>query len=319
MSKPDILVRSAFMPHVDDQLEAEFTLHKSYLADDPQSFISEVAPKIRGLAGWGGKVDKALIDRLPALEVIANFGVGYDAIDAAYAGTKNIIVTNTPDVLSEEVADIALGLLISAGRELGAAERHLREGKWEAGDYPLTTSTLRGRKVGISGLGRIGKAVARRVEAMGLDIVYYGRSKQDGVAYQHYSDLRAMAADVDTIISVLPGGDATHHLFDEAVFNALGANGIFVNIGRGTSVDETAMIRALENGTIKNVGVDVFEHEPKVPAELIAIDKAVLLPHVGSASINTRNAMGQLVVDNFKNWFAKGKALTPVAETPNPD
>lgn len=306
------------MPYVDDQLEAEFSVHKAFLADDPEAFISEVAPKIRGLAGWGGKVDKSLIDRLPALEVIANFGVGYDAIDAAYAGTKGIVVTNTPDVLSEEVADIALGLLISAGRELGAAERHLREGKWEKGEFPLTTSTLRGRKVGIAGLGRIGKAVARRIEAMGLEIVYFGRSKQDDVSYQHYSDLLAMAADVDTIISILPGGDATHHLFNEAVFKALGSTGIFVNIGRGTSVDELAMIRALENGTIQNVGLDVFENEPKVPAELVAIGKATLYPHVGSASINTRNAMGQLVVDNFKNWFAKGKAMTPVAETPNP-
>ena len=319
MSKPEILVRSTFMPYVLDQIDAAFNTRKSYESDNAEAFIDQVAPQIRGLAGWGGPVDKALIDRLPNLEIIANFGVGYDAVDANYAGSKGIIVTNTPDVLSEEVADIALSLLLMSARELTATERHLRAGKWEnEGDYPLTKGTARGRTVGIAGLGRIGKAVARRVEAMGLDVVYFGRTKQADVSYKFYDDLVAMARDVDTIISILPGGSGTHHLYNDAVFEALGADGIFVNIGRGTSVDSDAMIRALKNGTIYNVGLDVFEDEPRVPAELIAMDKVVLLPHVGSASIHTRNAMGQLVVDNLTNWFANGKALTPVTETPNP-
>ena len=307
------------MPYVVDQIDAAFDTRKSYLAADPDAFIDEVAANIRGLAGWGGVVDKALIDRLPRLEIIANFGVGYDGIDARHAGSKGIAVTNTPDVLTEEVADIALALLIMAARELTAAERHLRAGKWERdGDYPLTTGTLRGRTVGIAGLGRIGKAVARRIEALGLKLAYFGRTRQAGISYPFYDDLAAMAADVDTIVSVLPGGAATHHIFNEAVFRALGPAGVFVNIGRGSSVDEAAMVAALQSGAILNVGLDVYEDEPNVPPALLAMDKVALLPHVASASVHTRNAMGQLVVDNFKSWFETGKALTPVPETPNP-
>ncbi|VAW10247.1 D-3-phosphoglycerate dehydrogenase [hydrothermal vent metagenome] len=319
MTKPEILVRAPFMPYVLDQIDAAFDVRKSYLADDPEAFIDEVAPNISGLAGWGGVVDRALIDRLPNLEIIANFGVGYDGVDAKYAASRGIVVTNTPDVLTEEVADIALALLIMAARELTAAERHLRAGNWEKdGDYPLTTGTLRGRTVGIAGMGRIGKAVARRIEALGLKLAYFGRTRQAGISYPFYDNLAAMAADVDTIVAVLPGGEATRHLFNEEVFKALGPTGIFVNIGRGTSVDEVAMVRALESGAILNAGLDVYEDEPSVPAELVAMNKVVLLPHVASASVHTRNAMGQLVVDNFKSWFETGKALTPVPETPNP-
>jgi len=319
VTKPEILVRARFMPYVLDQIEAMFDCKKSFLSTDYDAFLNGVSKNIRGLAGWGGPVDKALIDRLPNLEIIANFGVGYDSIDAEYAGSRGIVVTNTPDVLTEDVADIALALLIMSARELSGAERHLRAGKWtDAGDYPLTQSTLRGRTVGIAGLGRIGKAVARRVEALGLKLAYYGRTRQAGVDYPYYDDLAAMAAEVDTIISILPGGEATHHLFNAEVFNALGPTGIFVNIGRGTSVDEAAMVAALHSGAIFNVGLDVFENEPRVPPALMAMEKVALLPHVGSASIHTRNAMGQLVVDNFKAWFETGRALTPVPETPNP-
>jgi len=307
------------MPYVLDQIEAGFDCKKSFVANDCDAFIDDVARTVRGLAGWGGPVDKSLIDRLPNLEIIANFGVGYDGIDAKYAGSKGIVVTNTPDVLTEDVADIALALLIMATRELSAAERHLRAGTWaKTGDYPLTRGTLRGRTVGIAGLGRIGKAVAARIKALGLKLAYYGRTKQAGVDFPFYDDLAAMAADVDTIVSVLPGGAATHHLFNETVFKALGPTGVFINIGRGTSVDEAAMVAALESGAILNVGLDVYEDEPRVPPALMAMDKVVLLPHVGSASIHTRNAMGQLVVDNFKAWFETGKALTPVPEAPNP-
>jgi len=319
VSKPEILVRGPFMPYVLDQIEAGFDCKKSFVAKDCDAFIDDVAGGVRGLAGWGGPVDKTLIDRLPNLEIIANFGVGYDGIDAKYAGSKGIVVTNTPDVLTEDVADIALALLIMATRELSAAERHLRSGNWvKTGDYPLIRGTLRGRTVGIAGLGRIGKAVATRVEALGLKLAYFGRTRQAGVDYPFYDDLVAMAGDVDTIISVLPGGAATHHLFNAEVFKALGPNGVFVNIGRGSTVDETALTEALASGAILNVGLDVFENEPNVPPALLAVDKAVLLPHVGSASIHTRNAMGQLVVDNFKAWFETGKALTPVPEAPNP-
>lgn len=308
------------MPSVVDQIVAEFDVKMLHHANDPEALIDDIGPHIRGLAGWGhGPIDKALIERLPKLEIIACFGVGYDSVDAAYAGSKGIVVTNTPEVLSHETADIGMALLVMAARELTAAERFLRAGRWEReGEYPLTRGTLRGRTAGIAGLGRIGKAVARRAEAFGLKIVYYGRNKQPHVDYPYYDNLVAMAHDVDTIISVLPGGDATHHLINTQVFEALGAEGIFVNLGRGGCVDQSALIKALNAGTILNAGLDVYETEPALPPELLNIDKVVLLPHVGSASVYTRNAMGQLLIDNFKAWFQTGKALTPVPEAPNP-
>lgn len=275
---------------------------------------------VRGVARGGGHapVDRALLDRMPKLEIVANFGVGYDGIDVAAAATRGIVVTNTPDVLTEEVADTALGLLLMTVRELSAAERHLRAGKWAAsGPYPLT-GTLRDRRVGIAGLGRIGLAVARRLGAFGVPVVYHARHPRSDVPYPYFADLHAMAVDVDTLISILPGGEATRNRIDAGILKALGANGVLINIGRGTSVDEQALIAALKNGTIRAAGLDVFADEPRVPVELIAMENVVLLPHVGSAAVYTRAAMGQLMVDNLINWFARGRPLTPVPETPFP-
>jgi len=275
---------------------------------------------VRGVARGGGHapVDRALLDRMPKLEIVANFGVGYDGIDVAAAAARGIVVTNTPDVLTEEVADTALGLLLMTVRELSAAERHLRAGKWAAsGPYPLT-GTLRDRRVGIVGLGRIGLAVARRLDAMAVPVVYHARHARADAPYPYFADLHAMAVDVDTLISILPGGEATRNQIDARILKALGANGVLINIGRGTSVDETALIAALKNRTIRAAGLDVFADEPRVPAELIAMENVVLLPHVGSASVYTRAAMGQLMLDNLTNWFSKGRPLTPVPETPFP-
>jgi lactate dehydrogenase-like 2-hydroxyacid dehydrogenase len=216
------------------------------------------------------------------------------------------------------VADTALGLLLMTVRELSAAERYLREGKWgREGNYHLT-GTLRDRTVGVVGLGRIGLAIARRLDAMQVKVVYHSRHSVTGVPYRYYSDLRAMAADVDTLIVVLPGTPATTKLIDATVLKALGPNGVLVNIGRGIVVDEQALIAALTDGTIRSAGLDVFADEPNVSSALIALPNAVLLPHVGSASVHTRDAMGQLVVDNLRSWFEKGKPLTPVPETPVP-
>lgn len=320
MSKPEILIRKDIPAHALDQLETAFTVHKSHLATDPEAFLGEVGSRIRGVATFmEGPIDKAFIDRLPRLEIVASFGVGYDQVDAAYAAKKGVVVSNTPDVLSDEVADTAMALFLMAARELTAAERYLRAGQWEAeGAYPLTRGTVRNRRVGIAGLGRIGKAVAHRLESFGVEIAYFGRTRQADVPYAYYDDLVAMAREVDTLISLLPGGEATHHLIGDTVFEALGPRGILVNIGRGSVVDEAALVRALEEGTILNAGLDVFENEPHVPPELVALDRVVLLPHVGSASIHTRQAMAQLVVDNLKAWFEAGRALTPVPETPNP-
>ncbi len=319
MTRPDathILMTGPMMAYAADQLKARFTVHEYWKAEDKAAFLREVADKVRGIAGGGHvRIDGALFDALPKLEMIANFGVGYDNVDAAEAGRRGLVVSNTPDVLTDEVADLAIGLLIATVRQLPQVDRYLREGKWLKAPYPLTTS-LRKRKVGIVGLGRIGKAVAQRVEAFGLPVVYHGRSRQADVAYRYYPSLVEMAADVDTLISVAPGGASTHHIINAEVLKALGPDGILINVGRGTVVDEQALIAALRDKTILSAGLDVFEDEPRVPAELIAIDHVVLLPHVGSASVHTREQMGQLVVDNLVSWFEGKGPLTPVAETP---
>jgi lactate dehydrogenase-like 2-hydroxyacid dehydrogenase len=217
--------------------------------------------------------------------------------------------------MTEEVADLALGLLIATVRQLPQADRYLRARRWPDAEFPFTT-TLRERTVGIVGLGRIGKAIAKRLEGFGLGIVYHGRSEQPDVPYRHYPNLVEMARAVDVLMVVIPGGDETKHLVDAEVLKALGPNGILINVARGTVVDERALIAALRDKTILTAGLDVFDDEPNVPPELIAMDHVVLLPHVGSASVHTRNAMGQLVVDNLVSWFEGKGPLTPVAETP---
>jgi lactate dehydrogenase-like 2-hydroxyacid dehydrogenase len=312
----DVLMLSPMMSLITDGIAREFTLHKAWEAPDREAFLKELAPKVRGLApGSHYQVDGALMDRFPKLEIIANMGVGYDTIDAKEAGRRGIIVTNTPDVLTEEVADLAVGLLIATVRKLPQVDRYLRAGKWLEKHYPLTT-TLRGRRVGILGLGRIGKAVSKRLEAFGLEIAYHGRNPQKDVPYRYYPTLVGMAKDVDVLMCVAPGGAETKGMVNAEVMRALGPDGVLINVGRGSVVDERALIEALEKKEILTAGLDVFEDEPRVPQELIAMDHIVLLPHVGSASVHTRNAMGQLVVDNLVSWFSGKGPLTPVAETP---
>ena len=313
----DIIMTGPLMAYAADQLKARFTVHELWKAEDRTAMLKEIGGKVRGVAGGGAhvRIDGTLFDALPKLEIVANFGVGYDTVDAKEAGKRGLIVTNTPDVLTDEVADVALGLLLATVRQLPQVDRYLRAGKWLEKAYPLTTS-LRTRKVGIVGLGRIGKAVAQRIEAFGLPVSYHGRTRQADVSYRYYPSLIEMAADVDTLISVAPGGAATHHMINADVLKALGPNGIVINVGRGSVVDEQALIEALKNKVILSAGLDVFEDEPRVPAELIAMDHVVLLPHVGSASVHTREQMGQLLVDNLVSWFDGRGPLTPVAETP---
>jgi lactate dehydrogenase-like 2-hydroxyacid dehydrogenase len=312
----EVVMPAPMMPLIVEGVARSFTLHRLWETQDQAALLREVGPRVRGLAAGGSvMIDGAMMDRLPNLEIIANMGVGYDRVDAAEAGRRGIIVTNTPDVLTEEVADTALGLLIATVRQLPQVDRYLRAGKWLQRDYPLT-ATLRGRKIGIVGLGRIGKAIARRLEAFGLEIAYHGRSQQPGVPYRYYPDLTAMARDVDVLMCVAPGGPETKHLVNADVLRALGPDGVVINVGRGSVVDELALIAALRDKVILTAGLDVFEDEPRVPQELIDMDHVVLLPHVGSASVYTRNAMGQLVVDNLVAWFSGKGPLTPVAETP---
>jgi lactate dehydrogenase-like 2-hydroxyacid dehydrogenase len=277
--------------------------------------VGQAAADVQGVAVFGGhtRIDAAFIAPMSQLQLVSSFGVGYDHFDAAALAQRGVVVTHTPDVLTGEVADLALGLLIATVRQLPQVDRYLREGKWLKAAYPLS-ATLRGRKVGILGLGRIGKAIAKRLEACELQIEYHGRKPQPDVPYRYHPTLLSLATDCDVLMVVASGGAETKHIVNAEVLDALGPNGILINVGRGSVVDEAALIKALQDKRILSAGLDVFEDEPRVPAALIAIEHVVLLPHVGSASVHTRNAMGQLVVDNLVSWFGGKGALTPVPE-----
>ena len=319
MSDFHVLMPNPMLPVIAEGLARRCTLHKLWEAADPRAELTRLAPQIRGLAVGSGHqpIDSAFMGQFPHLQIVSSFGVGYDHIDAHWAGQHGITVTNTPDVLNEEVADTALGLLLATVRQLPQADRHVRSGQWLKGAYPLT-DTLRGRTLGILGLGRIGKAIAIRAEAFGLRVVYHGRSAQPGVAYLYYPTLAGMAKACDILLVITPGGSGTKNIVNAEILAALGADGILINVARGSVVDEAALIDALQRKVIRSAGLDVFANEPQVPQALIDMDHIVLLPHVGSASHDARNAMGQLVVDNLLH-FANGRApLTPVAETPWP-
>lgn len=318
MTKRHLLMTGPMMRMVMEQLDAAYTVHRLWEAEDADAMIGEISDKIEAIAvGPHTPVDGPLMSRLPNLKIVSNFGVGYDTVDAKWAGAHGIYVTNTPDVLTEEVADTTLGLLLMTVRQLSESERYLRAGRWETeGPFPLTKASLRDRRIGIVGLGRIGKAIARRLDAFRVPVVYHGRSEQADVPYGYYANLVDMARDVDILLSVAPGGTATNHMINAEVLDALGPDGILINVGRGSVVDEKALVEALKSGTILSAGLDVFEDEPHVPADLIGMEHVVLLPHVGSASVHTRNQMGQLCVDNLKSYFETGKPLTPVVETP---
>ncbi|MFH3479611.1 2-hydroxyacid dehydrogenase [Xanthobacter variabilis] len=312
-ARPTLLLTGPVMEQVvEPQLAGRFTLRP--LAD----LDSLDAASVRAIATRGAvRVDGALMDRLPALEIIANFGVGYDTVDAAAAAARDIVVTHTPDVLDEEVADLTLGLLLATVRCLPQADRFVRAGEWVKGAFPLT-ATLRGRTVGMLGMGRIGRAIARRLEAFGVGVVYHSRRPVPDLAYTHFPDLMAMAGAVDTLVVIVPGGPATRHMVNAEVLAALGPQGVLVNVARGSVVDEAALLAALQARTILAAGLDVFAHEPHVPEAFFSLDNVVLLPHVGSATVHTRTAMGQLVVDNLVSWFEGRGPLTPVPETPWP-
>lgn len=313
MSRPTVLMPAPMLDVVVEGCADRFDLIKLWEAADPDAVLAARGPEVRGVAGGGGTpIGQPLIGRLPALEIVANFGVGYDNVDVDAATERGVTVTNTPGVLDAEVADTAFGLLLMTVRELGRAEQYLRAGLWATkGAYPLTPATLSGRRLGILGLGRIGELIARRAELFGMTVSYHNRHEKD-VPYRYHPTLLEMATEVDTLLVVVPGGAATKNLVDAEILRALGPTGILINVGRGSTVDEDALIEALRTGTIQSAGLDVFADEPRVPQELIALDNAVLLPHVGSASVPTRRAMGQLVVDNLAAWFAEGAALTPV-------
>jgi len=316
--KIDLLIYGPSKPIVDNGFPDQFVLHSFETTADLERLTPAVAEKIRGAAVTYNSVrgDSKTLARFPKLEIVSSFGVGYDHIDANYAREHNVVVTNTPDVLTEEVADVAMGLLIATLREFVKADRYLRSGHWLTQNFPLSAGSLRDRIVGMVGMGRIGQAIARRLEASRVPVVYHSRKPADGVSYKHYPDLLEMAKAVDTLVVIVPGGPGTAKMVNAEIMKALGPRGVIVNVARGSVVDEQALIAALKSGGILAAGLDVFEKEPNVPDELRNMQNVVLLPHIGSASVVTRNAMDQLVVDNLKVWFAGKPPLTPVAETP---
>ena len=318
--RPTLLSTGPMMPLMVERLEANFDVHWLHKIPDAETFLATAGPKIEAVctgAHTGVKTDKAMLAKLPALKVIGNYGVGYDSIDVPEAARRRVVITNTPDVLTEEVADTTLGLLLMTVRQLSKAERWMRDGEWArtGADYPFTPS-LRDRSIGMIGYGRIGKAIGRRLEAFGLPISYFGRKPQADVPYRFYDDLVAMARDVDTLIAILPGGPATEKIVNAEVLAALGPNGVFINMARGSVVDEAALKAALRNRTILAAGLDVFLNEPRIDPEWLDIPNATVLPHVGSASVYTRSKMGNLVVDNLIAYKERKAPLTPVPETP---
>jgi lactate dehydrogenase-like 2-hydroxyacid dehydrogenase len=311
--KIDIVVAPRLYAPVMARLEREFTVHPLWEAkEDPLAFLAARGPQIRGFASFTGyPVTAKLIAALPKLEIIASMSVGTDHIDLAAARARGIAVTNAPDVLTDCVADLGMGLVISLARNLVAADRFVREGKWLQGMFPLAAK-LGGATMGIVGLGRIGKAVATRAEAFGMRILYFGRRRQPEIAYAFYDDLVAMARDSDYLMLTCPGGEATRHLVSAAVIAALGPDGRLINIARGSVVDEPALIDALASGRLGGAALDVYADEPRVRDALLTLDNVVLTPHIASATHATRAVMGDLMIDNLLAHFAGRKLLTPV-------
>jgi len=312
---PDLFAISPLSQAMRDALAPHFTV--CHIADmhDPVAWLDTNGTGIRhALTDGHLGLRPEFLDRLPDLELISSFGVGYDGIDTSAVTARGVIVTHTPDVLNDEVATTAMLLFLSCYRNWEAELRHARRGIWATrGNLPLSRSADN-RHVGILGLGRIGMQTARRLQAFGAEISYHTRTPRD-VPYRYCDDLRAMARDVDALISIVPGGAATRHIIDAAVLDALGPEGVLVNVGRGSSVDETALIAALNENRLGWAGLDVYDDEPQIPAGLRDHPRTILAPHVGSATVETRAAMGKLTCDNLIHHLTGQPLLTPIAES----
>ncbi|MDP6708890.1 MAG: 2-hydroxyacid dehydrogenase [Alphaproteobacteria bacterium] len=308
----ELLQVSQVPPFLVERLEQEFTLHDFIDPADPDRLLDDVGPRIRGILASGMKgPDAALIGRLENLEIIASFSVGFDATDVVAAQARGVIVTHTPEVLTGDVADLAMTFILMAPRRIGESERFLREGRWRQGRMDLGT-TVRGKRLGILGLGRIGSAVARRAEVFGLHIGYHDIKPMGDLPYRSYPTLIDLAAASDILLVTCEGGEATRGLVDAAVLEALGPSGFLVNTARGTIVDQPALVAALSEGRIAGAALDVFDGEPEVPAELMAMENVVLTPHIASSTHETRRAMADLVYDNLRAHFDGRPVLTPV-------
>ena len=313
MAGPDVLLIGPYPAWDMVELEPRYTVHKLYEATDRARTLADVGPLVRAIATRGELGANAeLMGQLPKLEIVSCYGVGTDAIDLAYARSRGIAVTNTPDVLTEDVADLGVGLLLAVARGIVAGDQHVRSGRWASANMGLTTRVY-GKRVGIVGMGKIGAAFARRMAAFGCEIGYFGRHPKPDNSHRFFDALPALAEWADVLVVTVAGGTGTRELIGAETLEALGPDGIFINLSRGSTVDESALLAALETGTIKAAGLDVFQNEPRIDPRFLALQNVVLQPHHGSGTVETRKAMGQLVRDNLAAHFAGTALLTPVA------
>jgi lactate dehydrogenase-like 2-hydroxyacid dehydrogenase len=309
--KPEVLLMGPMYAPTMQSLEEAFTVHHVSKAPDRDALLASVADRVTAAATTAFRgMDAATMAKLPKLKIVSHFGVGVDSVDVAAASARGVKVTNTPDVLTDDVADLTIGLLLATVRRICAGDRYVRAGKWAQGSFPLT-DTIQGKTLGIVGMGRIGRAIARRAEAFNLKIAYQGPNRKADLAYPYFADPVALAKEVDFLVAACPGGEATRGLVSRAVIEALGPQGVFVNISRGSVADEPALIGALADGRLGGAGLDVFATEPRIPEAFFTMENVVLQPHVGSATHPTRRAMGQLVVDNLAAFFAGKPLVTP--------
>ena len=309
----ELLLVAFFPPFLVADLKEEYILHDLFNADDPEALLAEVGPRIRGIVAGGMQgPDADLINRLENLEIISSFSVGFDATDVVAAQNRDVIVTHTPDVLTDDVADLGMAFIIMAPRRIAEAERHLRAGKWQQARMDLGTN-VRGKKLGIVGLGRVGGAVAKRAEGFGLDIGFHDIVAKEA-PYRSYPDLISMAEDSDILFVSCQGGETTRNLINGPVFDALGSKGFLINVARGTIVDEDALIAALQEKRIAGAAVDVFRDEPNAPEALMATENVVMTPHIASSTHETRRAMADLVLSNLRAHFAGKPVPTPVPD-----
>ena len=311
MFKPELLTVAKLWPPYLEELQQTYVVHDRTHELDATAF-AQIAPRIKAIAGGGeSQVTRALMSQLPALEMISVFGVGYDRYDLAAARERGIPITNTPDVLTDDVADMGISLMLAIARTIPQADKYVREGKWPNGPMPLARKVT-GARLGIVGLGRIGSAIARRAAGFDMSIAYTSRNKVVDSPYAYYPTPAALAAEVDFLMVITPGGAGTKGLISTEVLSALGAKGYLINVARGSVVDESALITALQNKVIAGAALDVFENEPHVPAALCEMSNVVLAPHVASATWQTRRAMADLAFGNLQAHFAGKPLLTPV-------
>ena len=313
--KPELLIIGKITPRMAAAFDTAFICHHYDEIPDIDSFISGAGKAVQAIATTGHDgVPAPILTGLPDLKIISCYGVGYDAIDVGEAAKRGILVTHTPNVLNDEVATTAIMLLMACYRQLFVNYDYILSGDWvKKGEAPLTR-TIDGLSVGILGYGRIGQTIARKLEAFNCRISYHARTERSDSPHRYYGDLTEMADDVQALIVITPGGAATKHLVNKEVLEALGPEGCLVNVARGSVVDETALVTAIQEGKLGYAGLDVFEKEPQVPEALFNLPNVVLTPHIGSATVETRQAMGDLTVDNLVQFFEKGTVLTPVPE-----